>query len=384
MERRKDNKGRVLKEGETQRKDGMYQYRYTDTYGKRQYIYAKELKELRTKEAQLQKNRVLYGDVQVSNITMKEVVNRYFEVHKASLRSDCRLHQQLIINNFQDNDFWNQPANNITMNDAKMWIKSFDWAYQTINTFLAIIRPAFESAYEDGLITKNPFSFSLSKIMKNDSPKRRPLTDIEYKNLIYFAKVDSYYRHQVDVIIILYETGLRISEFCGLTLNDLDFENNRIKIDHQLLYNNIEKYHIRAPKTKAGIRTIPMSPLARKSFLNVIDTRKSYDKKKTIDGYSDFVFLTNQGNPKTAGAVQSMLKRLVKSYNEVHEDKLPNITPHTFRHTFCTRLVSSGMDIKSVQYLMGHSTIKMTLDVYAHVNPQLAMEDFKKITEGIV
>lgn len=384
MERRKDNKGRVLKEGESQRKDGMYQYRYTDKFGKRKYLYSKDLKELRKQEEDLKRTIALYGTVVNTNITLSEVVSRYFEVHKSSLVSDTRLYHEFLINKFNDDDFWNQPANNISISDAKLWIKSFDWSYQTINTFLSILRPAFDSACEEDLVVKNPFSFSLSKIMKNNGKRREPLTDQQYKNLINFMKYDSYFRHQVDIVVILYETGLRVSELCGLTVSDLDFENNQINVDHQLLHNKEEKYHIRTPKTKAGIRKIPMSPKAKQSFLKVLETRPIFLNLKPIDGYSDFVFLTGRGNPKLGSGVESMLKRVVKSYNEVHDDKLPNITPHMFRHTFCTRLISSGMDIKSVQYLMGHSTIKMTLDVYAHVNPQLATNDFMKIAEGAV
>lgn len=384
MERRKDNKGRVLKEGESQRKDGMYQYRYTDKFGKRKYLYSKDLKELRKQEDTLKKSLMLYGDFIRTDITLSEVVARYFEIHKSSLRSDTRLYHEFLINKFKDDDFWNQPANNISVTDAKLWVKSIDWSYQTINTFLSILRPAFESACEDGLVTKNPFSFSLSKIMKNNGKKREPITQQQYEDLINFMKYDSYFRHQVDIVIILYETGLRVSELCGLTVNDLDFENNQINIDHQLLHNKVEKYHIRSPKTKAGIRKVPMSPKAKQSFLKVLRTRPIFLNPEPIDGYSNFIFLTGQGHPKLGSGIESMLRRVVKSYNEVHDNQLPNITPHMFRHTFCTRLISSGMDIKSVQYLMGHSTIKMTLEVYAHVNPQLAINDFMKISEGAV
>ena len=383
MERRKDNKGRVLKEGESQRKDGMYQYRYSDRSGKRHYIYSNDLRELRTREAAIQKAKAIHGDIVDVKISMAEVVDRYFETHKSSLRSDTRIKQESLLGRFKDDEFWKRPANSITVNDAKRWtltLRDAGWVFQTINSFLAIIRPAFESACEDDLIIRNPFSFSLSKIMENEKRKRKPLSDQEYKNLLDFVRVDSQYRYQMDMIIILYETGLRIGEFCGLTVNDLDFEKNQIKVTHQLLYNTKEHYHIRVPKTDAGLRTIPMSPAARNSFINVLSHRPVFYNPKEIDGYKDFVFLTKQGNPQLPDRISAILRRIVKSYNEVHDDQLPSITPHVFRHTFCTRLISSGMDIKSVQYLMGHATIKMTLDVYAHVNPPLALDSFKKVT----
>ena len=102
MERRKDNKGRVLKEGESQRKDGSYQYRYSDRSGKRHYIYSVDLKDLRSRETSIQKARTLYGDVVNTTITMRDVINRYFEMHKGSLRSDTRINRESTIAKFKD------------------------------------------------------------------------------------------------------------------------------------------------------------------------------------------------------------------------------------------------------------------------------------------
>ena len=381
MERRKNKKGQVLREGESERKDGLFQYRYTDRAGKRRYIYAKTLKELRVKEEVVQREIINHVDT-VAHISMAEVIDRYFNLHKSSLRSDTRINHERILGQFKDDPFWHREANDITISDAKQWTKELSelgWKYQTINTFLAIIRPAFASACEDNLVVRNPFGFSLSTILKNEQAQRIALTDEQYNSLVEFVRNDSQYRRQVDIIIFLRETGLRIGEICGLTLNDVDFDKNQITINHQLKYNTEEGYHVRVPKTKAGIRTIPLSSAARKSLENVISHRPVFLNERKVDGYSGFVFLTSRGNPQLPDRINSMLRRIVASYNEVHEEKLPHITPHVFRHTFCTHLILSGMDIKSVQYLMGHSTIKMTLEVYAHVNPPVAQDSFRKI-----
>lgn len=62
------------------------------------------------------------------------------------------------------------------------------------------------------------------------------------------------------------------------------------------------------------------------------------------------------------------IKNLVKKYNKQHKEPLPNITPHSFRHTFCTRMANAGMNPKALQYIMGHANITMTLDYYTHVD----------------
>ena len=97
-----------------------------------------------------------------------------------------------------------------------------------------------------------------------------------------------------------------------------------------------------------------------------------------VGGYVGFLFLTNRGNPQMEKHVNQHLQTVVNNFNETHEEKLPHITPHTFRHTFCSRMITSGMDVKSVQYLMGHATAQMTLEVYSHVMREESIEEFFK------
>ena len=89
-----------------------------------------------------------------------------------------------------------------------------------------------------------------------------------------------------------------------------------------------------------------------------------------IGGYTNFLFLNQSGLPKTASCYESMFQGLVRKYNKHHkpDEALPNITPHTMRHTFCTRLAHAGMNPKDLQYIMGHSNITMTLNYYAHAD----------------
>lgn len=78
------------------------------------------------------------------------------------------------------------------------------------------------------------------------------------------------------------------------------------------------------------------------------------------------LFLNQKGFPKVASNYVSMLRGLVKKYNKTHKDQLPNITPHSFRHTYCTNMANKGMNPNTLQYIMGHSNITMALGYYAH------------------
>lgn len=159
---------------------------------------------------------------------------------------------------------------------------------------------------------------------------------------------------------------MRISEFCGLTKKDLDFEKHTIYVSHQLLKDK-DGYYITEPKTASGNRKVPMSDETEKAFHRVLK-RKQKAKIKEIDGYRNFLFLNTAGNPMQESSYKSALYGIVRKYNKSHEIPLPKITPHTLRHTFCTRLAQKKMNPKNLQYIMGHSSITITLDLYAHAS----------------
>lgn len=149
---------------------------------------------------------------------------------------------------------------------------------------------------------------------------------------------------------------------------------------HQLQWDYENKYYIDTPKSERGNRTIPLSPIAVKCFENVIANRKQLKNEPMVDGYVGFLFLTNRGSPQMVKHVDQHLDTIINGYNACHKGKELHITPHTFRHTFCSRMIQSGMDIKSVQYLMGHATAQITLDVYSHVMQESNIDDFFKKT----
>ena len=154
------------------------------------------------------------------------------------------------------------------------------------------------------------------------------------------------------------------SEFCGLTIH-IDMANRIINVDHQLLKDTEIGNYIETPKTKKGERQLPMTERAYQAFKRVLQNRGKAEPI-IIGGYSNFLFLNQKGFPKVAGNYESMLRGLVKKYNKTHKDQLPNITPHSFRHTYCTNMANKGMNPNTLQYIMGHSNITMTLGYYAH------------------
>ena len=179
--------------------------------------------------------------------------------------------------------------------------------------------------------------------------------------------------------MILLETGLRVSELCGLTPADLNFDKRFVNVDHQLLRSTEDGYYIEAPKTDSGYRQVPMSAAAYKAFQRVLHRRKD-GKGVVVDGYKGFLFLNRDGLPKAAVNYDSMFQGLAKKFNKFHAEPLPEVmTPHTMRHTFCTRMANAGMNPKALQYIMGHSNIVMTLNYYAHATFHSAQEEMERL-----
>lgn len=190
------------------------------------------------------------------------------------------------------------------------------------------LRASFYIAIEDDCVRKNPFDFQLNTVIDDDTVPKVALTAEQEEKLLSFAKADKTYSKNYDEILILLKTGLRISEFGGLTLPDLDFENRLIKVDHQLLRDTENGYYIETPKTKSG----ELVEEAYQAFQRVLTNRKN-SKCVVIDGYSNFLFLNGKGYPKVASDYNGMLRNLVKKYNKYHEDKLLHITPHILLHS---------------------------------------------------
>ena len=220
----------------------------------------------------------------------------------------------------------------------------------------------------------------MNTVLEDDTEPKVPLSSTQEASLLSFMQNDKTYQKYSDEVIILLGTGLRISELCGLTETDIDFEKKLINVDHQLLkHSEAGGYYIETPKTKSGTRQIPMSTKVCEAFKRVLKNRRQA-MPVIIDGYSRFLFLNRDGKPKVAANYETMFRGLVKKYNKSHEEALPKVTtPHTLRHTFCTNLANAGMNPKALQYIMGHSNINMTLNYYAHATPDNAMAEMERL-----
>lgn len=364
-EKRKDSKGRILKTGESQRKDGLYQYRYKDMDGVRRTIYAGDLKELRLKEKDVDKllqQGVSYFE---GNMPLSKLLDRVFVV-KQKWRDSTRATMTRYLSIVKKAKIYHMPINKIKMLDCKTFfveLQNQGYSFGTIASIHALLKMAFAMACEDDVLVKNPCGFSLKSIIEDDTPKVVALSQEQIDEFKKFLLNDTYGRRWSDIVEILLGTGMRIGEFGALTIKDIDFDNNIIHINKQI-QRLVGRVVITQTKSKNGVRDIPMTPAVSKSVKNLLDERRESKADIMIDGYVGFLSVTKTGRPRTGPEYADSLRLLVNRYNETATHKIGRCTPHVFRHTFCTRCIAAGMDVKTVQYLMGHSDASTTLNIY--------------------
>lgn len=399
-EKRKDRKGRILRNGECQRKDGLYQYDYVDLDGRAKCLYSWKLeptdplpqgkrkcKSLREKEREVQRNMddgiVPYG----GQLTVLELTRKYI-LQRRGVRETTRAGYKTVTNILQKEDFGARRIDKVKLSDAKEWLIKLQQidgrGYSSIHSIRGVLRPAFQMAVDDDLIRKNPFGFQLATVIVNDSVTRDAITHDEKRKFLKFVNNDKHFCKYYDAIYILFFTGLRISEFCGLTIKDIDLKERTINIDHQLLRSGQMQYYIEPPKTEAGKRIIPMSEDVFKCFQRIVSSRKKRKVEPIIDGYTGFLFLDKNNMPKVALHWEKYFEHIVEKYNKIYRIPMPKVTPHVCRHTYCSHCASSGMNPKHLQYLMGHSDIGVTLNTYTHVDFDNVRTEVRSLEKAVL
>ena len=374
--KRKDNRGRVLRKGESQRANGTYDFRWKDKQ-KTRCVYAKTLDELRQKEAEIQRDIAEGIDYSAGEMIVSDLVDKYISLKRKAKTNTLRAYSSPV-NRIHKDPFGKKRIRDVKKSDAQAWfIRLHDNGLKrnTISVMKSVLQPAFEMAVDDDAIRKNPFRFNLSELLPDDQEKRRALTAEQQKKLLDFVaeqKRDLYY----DDIVILIETGLRISELYGLTFKDVDFEKRLLHVRRQLCRTAEQPYFICPPKTDHGIRTIPLTQKAIDAFSRVIENRPRPKLEMMIDGCTGFLFLDSYERPKVESHLANYMRSLMRKYRKQYRDNMPNVTPHMLRHTFCTNTQESGLDIRCVTALMGHSEPDITM-IYTHLSYEYIERSFR-------
>lgn len=235
-------------------------------------------------------------------MTVLELVKKYIS-QKTGVRHNTEANYKFVINIIAKEAFGKKRIDKVKLSDAKGWLiklQADGRGYSSIHSIRGVVRPAFQMAVDDDLIRKNPFEFQLATVVVNDSVTREAITRKQERAFLEFVKQDKHFRRYYEGIYILFKTGLRISEFVGLTISDIDLEKGVINVNHQLQRKRNMEYIIEDTKTDSGTRLVPMTDEVKACFRKIIQNRKKPKSEPMIDGKSGFLYLDKNDMPMVA------------------------------------------------------------------------------------
>lgn len=406
-EKRRDSKGRLLRTGESQRADGKYEYKYVDAKGVRRSLYSWRLvpsdkvphkkyacEALRDMEAKVVRDT---QDGINSFIATRLTLNDFWEDYistKYELKASTRTNYKYMYDKYVRKNVGMRDIASIKYSDIKRFygeLLQHGFKPNSIENIQTVLHPVFNVAVKDGYIRANPTDGVIAELKKShewEKPKRHALTVPEQESFVDFVANSKTYSHWSNLFTVLLGTGMRIGECLGLRWEDCDFKGKIISVNHNLIYRTTEarkmELHITTPKTKAGVRIIPMFDDVKRALLD--ERLKQMEHGFTlaeIDGYSGFIFQNRNQEVLNPHAVNRAIVRIIRDHNIKAEEngtiKLPHFSVHNLRHTFCTRLCENEPNIKIIQEVMGHRNIETTMDVYNEATREKKIESFANL-----
>lgn len=398
VKRRKDSKNRILKEGEYERSNKTYEFKWTDKIGKRHSIYAKTLEELREKEIDILRDNLNGIKVNGKNLTVNDFYKKW-ESLKRGLKNNTFQNYKYMYNQFAKDQIGNIKVCELKRTDVRsfynMLLDVRHLKLRTIECLHTVIHQILELAVEDDCIRYNPSDNALKELKRThnkDVEKRKAFTKDEQKIFENYLKKEGLNHRWYPVFIVMLWTGLRVGELTGLTWNDIDFENNTITVSRTLVYYDKGGkgkcgYAIHTPKTNAGNRVVPMIEKVRLALLEEQAYQKELGIKcvANIDGYTDFVFINRYGTTHNQATLNKALRRIIRDCNYEIMDKgnansiiLPNVSNHSLRHTFTTRMLEAGINVKVMQEVLRHADAQTTMNIYAEAKQDFTKEELNK------
>ena len=398
--KRKDKSRAVLRTGESQRADGTYQFRWTDSNHKRFCVYAKTLDELRYKEEQIKKDKSDGIKTEARYTTVNEVYELWKEL-KRGLKNNTFENYKYMYETFVRHQIGSKTVSSLKKTDIKRFYNYLTDERQlkpsTIDSIHTVLHQILDMAVDDDYIRNNPSDNVLRELKQAHcfkTEKRRALTRPEQELFLSYLKNTPAAQYWYPIFAVLLGTGLRVGELTGLRWCDVDLENDVIDVNHTLVYYDHRTdgskkgcyFNVNTPKTPAGKRKVPMLSFVKEAIIMEKERQELLDLHciATIDGYTDFIFINRFGNPQHQGTLNKAIRRIIRDCNDEQflknenpEVLLPHFSCHSLRHTFTTRMCEAGVNVKVIQDTLGHKDISTTLNIYTDVTKELRQSEFE-------
>lgn len=378
----KDLKGKELGVGISQRKDGLYQARYTDRWRKRKTIYNKNLRELRKQLAEAIAGNENFTSIK-DEITLDKWFNRWMEIYKEkSVRPNTKREYVHIYKKSISPYIGGRLINSLVKLDIQQVVDNASddgYGYERQNKIKVILRDMLQRAAEDNLIINNPVSGI--KLRADNQIKAKALT-LEEQNVFFDYCRNTFYDNLFNVAV---NTGLRPGELFALQLSDIDIEKGYIDVNKTLVYQKYltderKEFHVEPPKTKQSYRKVPINSVCREYLQRQFELKKVVVSKRPKQ-QNEYLFVTKFNTPLNSQIYSDAIKAVIMQINLTRsfDNQFEIFSGHTFRHTFATRCFENGVDAKVVQSFLGHASLNMTMDLYTHVTDDKSAMDIEKI-----
>lgn len=358
----KDLRGKELGEGIYQQPNGTYCARFVDKFGKRKSKRSKKLQEVRqwiTDATYINE----HSDIeQATNMIVDAWFDYWISIKKKTVRPNTvRNYSERYYKNIQKVIGKKLLSEVKPIHCQKIFTDMADKGYKTSTIYQARISlfNMLEFAKENDVIINNPCKKSVKSDMGKPSEKKEALSIDVQKLFLKYAEGNSY-ENQFRFIL---QTGLRTGELVGLKWEDIDFENKTLKVQRTMEYRySVGTWRVGEPKSKSGYRSIPLTDEA----IRILKVQKEKNKKIKVISmeWSEQIFLCRKGEPVKNSTYDSALFKICD------KAEIKRFSMHVLRHTFATRCIEGGMMPKTLQKILGHSNIGITMNLYVHITEE--------------
>lgn len=378
--------GKELGNGIMQKKDGRYEARYVDRFGKRVSISGRDLKVVKRKF-----NEAVYENEKEinikDNITLNDWYEKWMNVYKFDvIRENSKSYYNTVFKKHISPILGNFYLKDITQYQIKKLIKDIGekgYGFETKNKTRIILLDIFNKAIINEYVKNNP---AKGITVKRDEEKDIKVLTLEEQVAFFNCCKGTFYDN---FFIVALSTGMRIGEIASLRKSDIDFDNKLVHVTRTLVYQKYETddcktFHFEPPKTKTSIRKIPINKQCeialKKQFLqkNVVMNK---NPKKVDEQFQDLLFTTKYNTPLNSQIICNAIDKIVSEINLTRDitEEMEVFSCHCFRHTFATRCFEAGIQPKTVQAYLGHATLQMTMDLYTTVLSDHKMSEMGKL-----